>query len=360
MNDKYSSERKFFHDAILKPFLIQTPILSIFNKSHTWRANKHLWASTSMQNRVFKMLNSSLLKKYPPTRSYQALFLSQFLKQYDNVNIELNESLVNLMLENAKQKDVCEEEYCYQIYPLSLSDSVDEENDDDDEDELDAQSNDFVVVRVAAEKRISTTGLAVWDAALVLTELLLNDESARDLVAGKRVLSLACGTAFVSLALMRKEVEHITVVDYSPPVLLNAMHNLKINGNFDLPENVEATSGDATRNFDSLLIDFVRCDEQDVEQLIEKKPELIVASDVMYDPQLIDAFVSLLQRLLKSVETPPRVLVANTKRSDELSEHFHNALRESQLDFSKLDVSDTDQLFDVQFRENVCIYDITV
>ena len=84
-----------------------------------------------------------------------------------------------------------------------------------------------LVLRGSADMLRGGTGCAVWQASLVLASLLLAEP---ELVAGRDVLELGCGTGLVVCVARRLGARSVVGTDGDAEALENAAHNLARNG----------------------------------------------------------------------------------------------------------------------------------
>src|SRR4051812_35932816 len=111
-----------------------------------------------------------------------------------------------------------------------------------------------------------------WPSGMALAETL----SGRDL-AGRRVLELGCGLGLPSLVAARRGAR-VLATDGSPDAVVFAAHNLALNG---------------------LEGDVAQVDWRESEALVEGGPwDLVVAADVLYTRQNVEALLRLLPRLV--------------------------------------------------------------
>jgi len=159
------------------------------------------------------------------------------------------------------------------------------------------------VVVAEAPARLGIGG-KLWDAALALLAHVGSTAGTDECVAGKRVLELGSGVGAVGIGAKLFGAQRVTLTDVAAVVsLLEA--NIELN-------NVE----DVT----AVALDWF----EDVPQAVLDEPfDLILASDVVYDPDLHAPLLKTLEVLLERV---PVCLLAHRKRNPHDAEFF-GALR---------------------------------
>jgi predicted nicotinamide N-methyase len=124
------------------------------------------------------------------------------------------------------------------------------------------------------------TGAWPWAAGVSAAELAL---SRPDLFADRRVLELGCGCglAGVALALAQPPPASVTLTDANAAAVANARRNLEANG--ARAEVLELAWEEVTPARAAAL-----------------RPNLVIAADVIYDPEAIPALVGALRNLLRA------------------------------------------------------------
>ena len=130
------------------------------------------------------------------------------------------------------------------------------------------------------------TGLVVWGAALLLSEYIIATAAEFE---GKRLLELGAGTGLSGLvAACCAAPAAVTLTDSVPVVLQNLRHNVGINAGAFCGTEVEVEA------FDWALPD------PGGEQAARLRPDVVLAADCVYGPEVNDVFAPALQRLLSS------------------------------------------------------------
>ncbi|KAL8858295.1 MAG: hypothetical protein Q9178_005158 [Gyalolechia marmorata] len=155
------------------------------------------------------------------------------------------------------------------------------------------------------------TGNRTWDAALFLATFLFTD--GRHFVEKKSVLELGAGLGFVSV-LCGKHLgaKHVVVTDASEAVLNTAQENAKLN-------EVDGIVKTAVLEWGSPNIDQVF---QRVDEMVSY--DLVLGSDMLYEPRDFPALMSTLQDLFCRFPKI-QVLVSSAVRREETLESFLDA-----------------------------------
>lgn len=175
-----------------------------------------------------------------------------------------------------------------------------------------------------------TTGLSTWDGALALCEWTVQN---RETFAAKRVLELGCGTGLVGIVTaMTTAAAAVTLTDFDPTVLEVAAANLALN----VPHNADHS----VKKLDWFNI------ASESEGWIGAV-DMIVASDVVYDPDLVPPLVEVLLAALQptprsagrggAAPEPKVALLSLTRRNPETSVLFLKALADKGLVVVPLD-----------------------
>lgn len=138
------------------------------------------------------------------------------------------------------------------------------------------------------------TGAWPWAAGVSAAELAL---SRPDLFADRRVLELGCGCglAGVALALAQPPPASVTLTDANAAAVANARRNLEANG--ARAEVLELAWEEVTPARAAAL-----------------RPSVVIAADVIYDPEAIPALVCALRNLLSAAEGDAFALILVTPR----------------------------------------------
>uniref|UniRef100_A0A3Q3D8T9 Eukaryotic elongation factor 2 lysine methyltransferase n=1 Tax=Hippocampus comes TaxID=109280 RepID=A0A3Q3D8T9_HIPCM len=162
-----------------------------------------------------------------------------------------------------------------------------------------------------------TTGLVTWEAALYLAEWALDHAQ---IFAGRKVLELGSGAGLTGVAVCHSCAPSSYVFsDCHQSVLQRLRDNLSING---LLNNKANTSRTEVRVQD---LDWTDVTE---ERLNDIGADVVIAADVVYDPDVIAVLVQLLSKILKrgGVRVPSEVFVCSTVRNPQTYTGFRHSL----------------------------------
>nr|CDI53460.1 conserved hypothetical protein [Melanopsichium pennsylvanicum 4] len=176
-----------------------------------------------------------------------------------------------------------------------------------------------------------TTGLRTWEAGLRLAAHLIKEPSVVT-APGTRVLELGSGAGFVGAVVATQQALSGNVdvrtylTDMPGQVITRARDTLHVN-NLDSPPSIAEI-----RELDWLELSAERQQSQQrddlptINFLAEAKPTLILAADVVYDPNLIDPLVETIRACLEAGTRTCRALVASTIRNPETYSAFEKSL----------------------------------
>ncbi|KXZ43048.1 hypothetical protein GPECTOR_105g102 [Gonium pectorale] len=150
----------------------------------------------------------------------------------------------------------------------------------------------LVTLRVSANLLAGSTGCHEWEASFALAQWVLGRP---ELFAGRRVLELGCGAGLVAVALRRAGAALVAATDGSAEAVANCAANLALNG-----LGCPVVECDGARDLAALQEGMA------VSVLAWEEPvppeglgfDTVVASDVLYDPEVVPVLVQLLARLL--------------------------------------------------------------
>ncbi|EJD47875.1 S-adenosyl-L-methionine-dependent methyltransferase [Auricularia subglabra TFB-10046 SS5] len=162
-----------------------------------------------------------------------------------------------------------------------------------------------------------TTGLHTWGASLALCQHL---QEHPELVRGKRVLELGCGSGLLGIVVARLGAEKTILTDGSQEVLDRCRDNVQRAQNVPYGSAVRFALLDWT---DSLIDDTSRAM---AERVREWDPQIVLCADVVYAPEIIPPLAETLCTILTSGAVVDSVLLALTVRRHDTFEAFISAL----------------------------------
>ncbi|XP_019745431.1 protein-lysine N-methyltransferase EEF2KMT isoform X1 [Hippocampus comes] len=237
----------------------------------------------------------ALCRKFPPSPRYRKCFLSELIKRVEAAECEPLDELYDALAEVVAAQDVAEG---YRTYLLPCGNSV------------------SLLENVALISE-GTTGLVTWEAALYLAEWALDHAQ---IFAGRKVLELGSGAGLTGVAVCHSCAPSSYVFsDCHQSVLQRLRDNLSING---LLNNKANTSRTEVRVQD---LDWTDVTE---ERLNDIGADVVIAADVVYDPDVIAVLVQLLSKILKrgGVRVPSEVFVCSTVRNPQTYTGFRHSL----------------------------------
>ncbi|KFO71260.1 Protein FAM86A, partial [Cuculus canorus] len=179
-----------------------------------------------------------------------------------------------------------------------------------------------------------TTGLVTWDAALHLTEWAVENSA---VFRNRTVLELGSGIGFTGIAICKAcHPKRFIFSDCHPRVLQELTQNIRLNG-FVLepgaahhiqtePHDWEAEA--AKHQNVALTVAELDWGSVTETQVSDLHPDVIIAADVVYDPEIILALIGMLQKLsaFGADGKPPDVYIASTIRNPDTYHLFQAEL----------------------------------
>ncbi|XP_012997527.1 protein-lysine N-methyltransferase EEF2KMT isoform X2 [Cavia porcellus] len=240
-----------------------------------------------------KTVKHPVCVQHPPSVKYIRCFLSELIRKHEAVHTEpldeLYEALAKILIAE-------ESTQCYRSYllpsgtPLTLSEST-------------------------AIVSHGTTGLVTWDAALYLAEWAIENPA---VFTHRTVLELGSGAGFTGLAICKMcHPKAYIFSDCHSRVLEQLRGNVLLN---DL-----SLEPDATTDAERPLVTVAQLDWEvaTVTELSAFQPDIIIAADVLYCPEVILSLVGVLQKFASCHRNQaPDVYVAFTLRNPETCQLF--------------------------------------
>ncbi|XP_069726331.1 protein-lysine N-methyltransferase EEF2KMT [Phaenicophaeus curvirostris] len=253
-----------------------------------------------------------LCVKYPPPTKYRRCFLTELIKKHEATGAEpldeLYDTLAGVLNE---EESTC----CYKTYLLPTGECV-------------------TLAESMAAISGGTTGLVTWDAALHLAEWAVEHSA---VFSNRTVLELGSGIGFTGIAICKAcHPKRFIFSDCHPRVLQELAENIRLNG-FVLepgaahhiqtePHSREAEM--AKHQNPALAVAELDWGSVTETQVSDLHPDVVIAADVVYDPEIILAFISMLQKLSTSGADgkPPEVYIASTIRNPDTYHLFQAEL----------------------------------
>uniref|UniRef100_A0A8D0HEM5 FAM86 N-terminal domain-containing protein n=1 Tax=Sphenodon punctatus TaxID=8508 RepID=A0A8D0HEM5_SPHPU len=253
-----------------------------------------------------------LCMQYPPSVNYRRCFLSELIKKHESTPTEPLDELYEALADILNKEGST---HCYKSYLLPSGDAI------------------TLSESVAIISR-GTTGLVTWDAALYLAEWAIECST---VFANRTILELGSGIGLTGIAICKvcKPKEYI-FSDYHQCVLQQLMENINLNGFLYKPEamnhgivhseNQKAElKGKQGPNITIAELDW---DSVTKEKLSELQADIVIAADVVYDPEITLSLIGVLQKLssCKTDGKPPEVYIAFTIRNPDTYHQFQTEL----------------------------------
>ncbi|XP_051244604.1 protein-lysine N-methyltransferase EEF2KMT isoform X2 [Dicentrarchus labrax] len=232
----------------------------------------------------------SLCRKFPPSVRFRRLFLSELIRR-EAADCDPLDELYDALAEVVGAEDTTE---CYKSYLLVLV-SV-----------LQPSGDAVSLLENVALISEGTTGLVTWEAALYLAEWALDH---RQVFSGRTVLELGSGVGLSGITICRScSPRRFVFSDCHPRVLQTLRSNVELNGLTPPSVGVEE-------------VDWTAASEEQLERI---GADVVIAADVVYDPDVAGSLVKLLSRILRC--SSPEVFVCSTVRNQETYGGFKQQL----------------------------------
>ncbi|KAM6319967.1 protein-lysine N-methyltransferase EEF2KMT [Podargus strigoides] len=253
-----------------------------------------------------------LCVRYPPSTKYRRCFLTELIKKHESTAAEPLDELYDTLAGVLNEE---ESTHCYKNYLLPTGECV-------------TLSESVAIVSGG------TTGLVTWDAALHLAEWAIENSV---VFRNRTVLELGSGIGFTGIAICKTcSPKTYIFSDHHHCVLKQLTENIRLNGFVLEPETspcIQAESpgpeAEAVNDPNPKLI-VAELDWGSVtdKQLLDLQPDVIVAADVVYDPEITSALIGMLQKLstFRADRKPPKVYIAFTIRNPDTYHLFQAEL----------------------------------
>ncbi|XP_003226747.2 protein-lysine N-methyltransferase EEF2KMT [Anolis carolinensis] len=253
-----------------------------------------------------------LCLKYPPSVKYRRCFLSELIKKHEATGAEpldqIYESLADVL--NAE-----ESANFYKSYLLPSEEAI-------------TLGESMAIISQG------TTGLVTWDAGLYLAEWALENPA---LFTNRSILELGSGIGLTGLAICKAcHPSKYTFSDHHPCVLQKLLENIRLNGfapESDIcscsPAKLDTQKAELA-GFEGPQISVTELDWSLVtkEELAGLSSDVVIAADVVYDPELMHSLIRVLQKLPSGLDgkKAPEVYIAFTVRNPDTYHCFQTEL----------------------------------
>ncbi|NWI89142.1 EF2KT methyltransferase, partial [Pitta sordida] len=257
--------------------------------------------SSLLQDILHKTVLHPLCVKYPPSTKYRRCFLTELIKKHESTAAEPLDELYETLAGVLKDEESTQ---CYKNYLLPTGDCV-------------------TLLESTAMISGGTTGLITWEAALHLSEWAMENP---EVFTDRTVLELGSGIGFTGITIC-KTCQPSTFVfsDCHPCVLRQLRENIRLNG---LTPEPGATRGIQTQPQGQqggekscpnprVMVAELDWGSVTAQELLGLQPDVVIAADVVYDPEVISALIGMLQKLSSSRadRKAPEVFLAFTIRN---------------------------------------------
>ncbi|KAJ7992020.1 hypothetical protein DPEC_G00274250 [Dallia pectoralis] len=258
-------------------------------------------------------------RKYPPSVRYRRRFLSQLIKIHEASELDPLDGLYDAMGEV-----LCVEEgpRCYKTYLLPGGEAV-------------TLSESVAVISEG------TTGLVTWDAGVYLAEWALENTH---LFTGRTVLELGSGVGLTGITVCRAcRPSQYVFSDCHLSVLQRLRDNIQVNGldNQNPPRVSHSDDGEMdNQNTPRVSVEDLDWESVTEEQLRVMGANMVIAADVVYDPEVIGCLVKLLSKILRcsaNSSSTSDVYISSTIRNPDTYNSFKQHLANAGIQHEIID-----------------------
>ncbi|CAJ1075598.1 protein-lysine N-methyltransferase EEF2KMT [Xyrichtys novacula] len=234
-----------------------------------------------------------LCQKFPPSTRFRRLFLSELIKRQEAAGCDPLDELYDALSKVVGTEETTE---CYKSYILPGGDAV------------------SLLENVAFISE-GTTGLVTWEAALYLAEWALDHQH---VFTGRTVLELGSGVGLTGITICRScSPSRFIFSDCHPSVLQKLRKNVELNGLMEQTAPVVSVEE----------LDWMAVTEEEIKQL---RADVVIAADVVYDPDVVEALVKLLSKILRC-SVLHEVLICSTIRNPKTYSSFKQQLEAARI-----------------------------
>ncbi|NXJ03981.1 EF2KT methyltransferase, partial [Odontophorus gujanensis] len=257
-----------------------------------------------------------LCVRYPPPASYRRLFLAELIKKHECTAADPLDELYDALARVLNEE---ESAHCYKNYLLPSGESV-------------------TVSESVAIISQGTTGLITWDAALYLAEWAAENPG---VFSNRTVLELGSGVGFTGLAICKTcNPKTYIFSDYHHCVLKQLRENIHLNGFTLEPETVSAAQAECQgqeaegKKYQQpqLIVAELDWGSATEQQLLGLQADVIIAADVVYDPEVTLSLIGMLQKFSTlRADRKPEVYIALTVRNLDTYHLFQAELDKAEI-----------------------------
>eukprot|EP00668_Euglena_longa_P038543 GGOE01049569.1.p1 GENE.GGOE01049569.1~~GGOE01049569.1.p1 ORF type:complete len:390 (+),score=97.06 GGOE01049569.1:65-1171(+) len=319
-------------DSVQQQYLAQIPLRS-FTWPSTGDCDMSLVSPASQQQVLDRVLCHPRAVAFPPSAAYTRQFVKQYISMCEGAGQEVADGLYEALAAALSADPSSAPRGHYQTYRVSPSVSIT------------VQTSDHFIA-------CGTTGLVTWPAAYRLAEWVLHCGSPQ--FAGKRVLELGSGSGLLGMLVAQcTSAAHVTLSDGHELVLDRLKDNLRING---LAANLEKTPH-PTEDDSQNAAPTTRCASESNGEcspssltvlqldwfdflpatLDQVRAEIVLCSDVSYDPGLFPGLTAVLRAALRRDGAVG--FVASAVRNPQTAADFLEHLRAVGLTASEVDLA---------------------
>nr|XP_033819269.1 protein-lysine N-methyltransferase EEF2KMT isoform X2 [Geotrypetes seraphini] len=249
-----------------------------------------------------------LCREHPPSVKYRRLFLSELIKKHESTSSEPLDELYEAFADVLNTEDST---LCHKSYLLPSGNSV-------------TLSESVAIISEG------TTGLVTWDAALYLAEWAIENSH---LFTDRTILELGSGIGLTGLSICKTSTPKKYIFsDCHDLVQQQLRKNIHLNG-FLLEADDQATGQPDCPARPGPIIAVLDLDWNlaSAEQLLEIAADIVIAADVVYDPQIALSLVRVLQSILnyRKGGIAPKMFIASTIRNLETYRQFQTELNKA-------------------------------
>ncbi|NXT85891.1 EF2KT methyltransferase, partial [Zapornia atra] len=292
----------------------------------------------------FQTILHPLCVKYPPATKYRRCFLTELIRKHESTAAEPLDELYDTLagLLNEEESTVC-----YKSYLLPTGEAI-------------TLSESTAIVSGG------TTGLVTWDAALHLADWAVENPG---VFTDRTVLELGSGIGFTGIAICKAcQPKTFIFSDCHPRVLKQLEENIHLNGFLWEPgstctqmESQGQGAGAGGSQNPRVIVAELDWGSVTANQLLDLQPDVIIAADVIYDPEVTSALIGMLQKLsaFRATRTPPEVYIASTIRNPDTYRLFQAGLGQAGIGWQVIPAL-SNSLFLSEAQPNVTILQLLV